>query len=482
MLNEVAGVLGLREVHGQQLLDVTQEYLAARDLLIVLDNFEHLLEAAPLVLQLLVAGPRVTTLVTSREPLRLRGEREYPVPTFPLPSRKDMHDPTQLQTNEAVAFFVDRAQAVRPDFTLSAQNAPAVVEICHRLDGLPLALELVAARIKILPPSALVARLDARLSLLTSSARDAPERQRSLRDAMAWSHDLLHPEEARLFRRLGVFVGGWTLEAAEAVANPDGTLDALSGMASLVDKSLVRVEEDHVDARYAMFETIREFALDRLVESGEQPTLRSAHAAFFLLLAEAAEPQLTRAAQREWLDRLDADRPNITAALGWFLKKGQVEEGLRLAAALRQFWAQRGPFAEASRWLAAFLQEPAAESVPHIRGRALEAAGFFAHWEGHYEQSLAYWQEALALFQKGGDAIGEAQVLRDMGSIAIDLGDRDHAQDLLGQSLAHRGTGWRPARRGRCNQATWGRFGLIWRLCAGWRLFCRGLQSLSSAR
>ena len=214
---EIAGALGLQESPGLSLCDAARTYLSDRRHLLFLDNFEHLLDAAPVVVDLLLAGPWVKVLVTSRERLRLRGEREYAVPPFQLPMTEEMRDPARLAMNEAVAFFVDRARAIHPDFTLEADNAPAVATICQRLDGLPLALELAAAWVKILPPASLLTRLDARLPLLTSGMRDAPHRQRTLRDAIGWSHDLLTPEEAQLFRRLGVFVGGWTLEAAEYV-------------------------------------------------------------------------------------------------------------------------------------------------------------------------------------------------------------------------------------------------------------------------
>jgi predicted ATPase/class 3 adenylate cyclase len=281
VLPEVAAVLGLRGAAGGALGDVARGYLAERELFLVLDNFEHLLEATPVVANLLAAGPGVKILVTSRAPLRLRGEREYPVPTLRLPTSTDARDLALLETNEAVAFFVDRARAVRPDFGLTQETAAAVTEICRRLDGLPLALELAAARVKILPPKTLLSRLSARLPLLTGGARDAPERQRTLRNAIAWSHDLLAPDDCRLFRRLGSFGGGWTLEAAEAVVNLEGDLDVLEGLASLGDKSLIHLDESGVEPRYGMLEIIREFAVERLAASDDDVQVRDAHARYF---------------------------------------------------------------------------------------------------------------------------------------------------------------------------------------------------------
>jgi tetratricopeptide (TPR) repeat protein len=323
---------------------------------------------------------------------------------------------------------------VRPDFELTDAIAPIVAEICARLDGLPLAIELAAARIKVLPPAALLSRLERRLPLLTGGRRDAPERQRTLRDTIAWSYDLLAQDECQLFRRLGVFVGGWTMEAAEAVANPEGQLDVLGGLTSLVEMSLVRLDERESEPRFRMLETIREYAVDRLSDAGEDAAMRERHAAFYLDFAETAEPELVRANQVEWLDRLAVDGPNITVALSWLLDQNRIEEGLRLAVAMRFFWLRRAPFSEGSRWLTAFLERATTGVPPRIRARAVAAAGSFKHWLGHLEETSRLYQDALALFREAGDLIGEARLLRNLASVAIDLGQLDEAEALLAES------------------------------------------------
>ena len=270
VLPAIGTALGLREVNAGSLVNQIHGFLAERETLLILDNFEHLLGSAAVVANLL-GGSEVELLVTSRAPLRVQGEHEYLVPTLRLPDHTQRTNAAALATNEAVALFVDRARAVRPDFELTDAIAPIIAEICARLDGLPLAIELAAARIKVLPPAALLSRLERRLPLLTGGRRDAPERQRTLRDTIAWSYDLLDPDECQLFRRLGVFVGGWTMEAAEAVANPEGNLDVLGGLTSLVEMSLVRLDETESEPRFRMLETIREYAVDRLATPMKMP-------------------------------------------------------------------------------------------------------------------------------------------------------------------------------------------------------------------
>jgi predicted ATPase/class 3 adenylate cyclase len=431
----VGRALGLREVNAGSLVQQIHGFLADRETLLILDNFEHLLGSAAVVADLL-SGSRVDLLVTSRAPLRVQGEHEYLVPTLRLPDHSQRTNAAALASNEAVALFVDRARAVRPDFELTDAIAPMIAEICARLDGLPLAIELAAARIKVLPPAALLSRLERRLPLLTGGRRDAPERQRTLRDTIAWSYDLLGPDECQLFRRLGVFVGGWTMEAAEAVANPEGMLDVLGGLTSLVEMSLVRLDETESEARFRMLETIREFAVDRLTEAGEAAAIRERHAAFYLDFAEAAEPELVRANQVEWLDRLAADGPNITATLGWLLDQNRIDEGLRLSVAMRFHWLRRAPFGEGSRWLTAFLERAVDGVSPRTRARALAAAGSFNHRLGRLDETRSLYQEALALFRVAGDLIGEARLLRNLASVAIDLDEFEEAESLLAESRA----------------------------------------------
>ncbi len=435
VLSTIGRALGLREVTAGSLVQQIHGSLADRGTLLILDNFEHLLGSAGVVAELL-GGSEVDLLVTSRAPLRVQGEHEYLVPTLRLPEQSQRTNAAALASNEAVALFVDRARAVRPDFELTDAIAPIVAEICARLDGLPLAIELAAARIKVLPPAALLSRLERRLPLLTGGRRDAPERQRTLRDTIAWSYDLLGPDECQLFRRLGVFVGGWTMEAAEAVANPEGKLDVLGGLTSLVEMSLVRLDETESEARFRMLETIREFAVDRLTEAGEDAAIRERHAAFYLDFAEAAEPEFVRANQVELLDRLAADGPNITATLGWLLDQNRIDEGLRLSVAMRFYWLRRAPFAEGSRWLTAFLERPADGVPPQTRARAVAAAGSFNHRLGRLDETRALYQEALALFREAGDLIGEARLLRNLASVAIDLDEFEDAESLLTESRA----------------------------------------------
>ena len=435
VLPTIGRALGLREVDGGSLVNQIHGFLAERETLLILDNFEHLLGSAAVVANLL-SRPEVELLVTSRAPLRVQGEHEYLVPALRLPDHSERNNATALATNEAIALFVERARAVRPGFELMDAIAPIIAEICARLDGLPLAIELAAARIKVLPPAAMLSRLERRLPLLTGGRRDAPERQRTLRDTIAWSYDLLAPNDCELFRGLGVFVGGWTMEAAEAVANPEGKLDVLGGLSSLVEMSLVRLDESESEPRFRMLETIREYAVDRLCDAGEDAATQERHAAFYLALAEAAEPELVRANQVEWLERLAADGPNITAALGWFLNQNRIEEGLRLSLAMRFFWLRRAPFGEGSRWLTAFLERPADGVSPQTLARASAAAGSFNHWLGRLEETRRHYEDALVLFREAGDLIGEARLLRNLASVAIDLGELDEAESLLTESRA----------------------------------------------
>jgi len=435
VLPAIGTALGLREVNAEALVNQIHALLAERETLLILDNFEHLLGSAAVVADLL-GGSEVELLVTSRAPLRVQGEHEYLVPTLNLPDDRQRTNAAALAANEAVALFVDRARAVRPDFELTEALAPLVAEICARLDGLPLAIELAAARIKVLPPAAMLSRLERRLPLLTGGRRDAPERQRTLRDTIAWSYDLLAVDECLLFRRLGVFVGGWTMEAAEAVANPEGNLDVLGGLTSLVEMSLARLDETESEPRFRMLGTIREYAIDRLSDAAEDAAMRERHAGFYLAFAEAAEPEMIRANQVEWLERLAADGPNITAALNWFLDQNRIAEGLRLSVAMRFFWLRRAPFGEGSRWLTAFLERPVAGVSPRTRAQAIAAAGSFNHRLGRLEETRTLYREALDLFREADDLIGEARLLRNLASVSIDLGEFDEAESLLKESRA----------------------------------------------
>ena len=389
--------VGGREGPGRPPLDALVEHLRPRAALLVLDNCEHLLEAcAALADALLEACPGVRLLATSRAPLGVAGEAAWPVPPLPVPARPETGaaapgpppDPAALARFAAVRLFVDRAAAVRPGFALTAANAAAVAAICARLDGLPLALELAAARVRVLPPEQLLGRLDDRFRLLTGGGRGAPPRQQTLRDTVEWSHALLSAPERVLFRRLAVFAGGWTLEAAEAVGSGAGVsaADVLDGLTRLVDQSLV-VADAAADgtARFVLPETLRQYAQERLAASGEAAAVRSRHAAYYLALAEASRPPFAEHHDRAWLARLEREHDNLRAALAWTRpgggapeRQGEPETGPRLAAALWRFWWQRGHFTEGLGWLERMLSAPAG---PAARARVLGGAGVLALYQ-----------------------------------------------------------------------------------------------------
>jgi predicted ATPase/DNA-binding SARP family transcriptional activator len=387
--------------------DQLRDYLAERELLLVLDNLEQFRAGVPLLAQLLGACPGLRLLAVSREPLRLAGEHEYQVPP--------------LDESEAVQLFVDRAQAVTTDFRAGGE----VAEICRRLDALPLAIELAAARVRALSPSEILSRLDKRLPLLTGGPRDAPERQRTLRAAIDWSHDLLSADEQQLFASLGIFTGGCTLAAAETVCEAD--LDRLQ---SLVEKSLVR----HEDERYVMLETIREYGLERLEAASEGVRLRERHAAYFLELAERAAPEM-RTAQKDrfWLATLEADRDNLRAALAWLIDRGDGERAQRLACALFSFWHDRGPVNEACEWYKRALVLPS--SRPR-RAAALSLGSLFACYFADYELGASWGAEGLSLAREAADHLSAMAALISLGSLAIADRRREDGIALFEEALA----------------------------------------------
>jgi predicted ATPase/class 3 adenylate cyclase len=336
-ISAVAETLGVRETGEQALDDSLKNYLSERRMLLVLDNFEQVLEAAPTVTELLTVAPELKVLTTSRAPLGLYGEHEFPVPPLTLPDLERQPPLERLTQYEAVGLFVERARAIKPEFEVTNESAPAVAEICVRLDGLPLAIELAAARIKMLPPRAMLQRLGSRLKLLTGGARDLPERQRTLRATIEWSFALLDEGEQLLFRRLAVFSGGRTLEAIEAICDTrsDLTVDVFEGVSSLLDKSLLRQEEGaNGEPRFVMLETVHEFAREKLQGSGEAEQIKRVHAEYFLTLAEEAYPELKGANQLQWLERLEVEHDNMRAALSWTLERKEVEVALRLGGVL----------------------------------------------------------------------------------------------------------------------------------------------------
>jgi len=474
----IAQTLDVREVGDRSVLESLRGYLRGKRMLLLLDNFEQVAAAAPVVAELLADAPGLKVLATSRVPLHVRGEQEYAVLPLPLPDAKHSPAIDQLTRYGAVELFVQRARDVKPDFALSDDSASVVVEICRRLDGLPLAIELAAARSKIFPPRALLARLGSRLTFLTGGPRDAPTRQQTLRATIEWSYALLDAHEQALFRRLGVFVGGFTLPAAAAVCNAAGDLegDVAARVESLVDKSMVRADLSHEEPRFFMLETLREYALERLVESGEAEAVQRQHAQFFLALAEEAEPQLFFGLRAHWLERLEREHDNLRTALRWFIDQQAAEAGLHLAGLLCPFWETRGHLTEGRRWLAELLPLAAARPRTAVRAKALLGAGNLAHAQGDHvsaetllteslaigrevgdsesiawsqyrlgaitgmrrqdAQSIAYQEESVALFRAIGNQRGAAWSLAGQGFHSHVMGDATAAGRLLEESVA----------------------------------------------
>jgi predicted ATPase/DNA-binding CsgD family transcriptional regulator len=433
----IAQVLGVREAGEEPLDSRLETFLAYRRLLLVLDNFEQVVVAAPPVADLLGACPGLKVLVTSRVRLRVSGEREYPVPPLSLPVAEATSPGEETTSSEAVRLFFDRALAVKPDLALTAETAPAVAEICRRLDGLPLAIELAAARVKVLSPTALQARLERRLPLLVGGGQDLPARQQTMRAAIGWSHDLLAPDEQALFRRLAVFIGGFTLEAAEAVVGLD-TGDILEGIASLVDKSLLRrTEQGSEEPRYGMLETVREFGLERLTESGEEGAARRSHAAWYTAMAESTWQGVDARANAEWLNQIEADHDNVRAALVWLDQTGDSEALLRLAGSLWPFWHRHSHRLEGRGWLDQALEPVRSVGVPRAaRVRPLYGAAYLARNRGDYERATALATECLDVSVEQSDDRAASRALQLLAFVALAQGDYDRAMLRATEALA----------------------------------------------
>jgi predicted ATPase/serine/threonine protein kinase len=435
----IAQAVGVRETGNQSPQQSLEEYLGGLDqpMLLLLDNFEHLVSAAPVIADLLSFAPKLMMVVTSQAPLHVYGEYEFPVPPLALPDPKSIPPLDVLARLPAVALFVERAQAAKHDFALTKENAPAVVAICARLDGLPLAIELAAARIKLLSPSAMLARLEKCLNLLTGGARDLPARQQTLRGTVEWSYSLLNAAEQTLFRRLSVFVGGCTLEGVEAVCDTKGDLglDVLDGMASMVDKSLAQqVEQAAGEARFVMLSNIREYALERLAESGEEPATLRAHAAYHLVLAEEGAEEAT--AQPEWLDRFELEHDNLRTALDYLIKIGDADWGLRLGAALFRFWETREYFAEGRDRITRLLKLEGAAARPNLRARLLFAAAVLTAGQGDYTSAKELFDESIETCLELHDNRGVAVALNALAVNASDRGDLAAASSLLERCVA----------------------------------------------
>ena len=433
----IAGPLVVREAPGQPLMESLKGYLKEKHLLIVLDNFEQVLEAAPLVGELVGTCPNLKVLATARAPLRLYGEREYPVPQLALPDPKILPPLEVLTQYEAIRLFVERATAVKPDFLVTNQSAPAVAEICVRLDGLPLAIELAAARVRLLTPDAMLNRLTNRLELLKGRARNLPVRQQTLRRTIDWSYELLEADEKTLFGRLSVFSGGCTLETIEGICNPERDIDPLEGVEALLENSLLRREEAMgQESRFVMLETVNEYSREKLEESAEAESMKRAHAEYFLSLAEEAEPELTGQDQVEWLGRLEAEHDNMRAALSWALKQGEVELALGLGGTLWSFWWRRGYHSEGRRWLEGALAIDGRE-LPESRAMALAGLGMLATQQGDVDRVQEASEEGLELLAREGREASGAKIylLSVSGYVALSREDYERATRLYEECL-----------------------------------------------
>ncbi len=481
VLSTIAQALGVQEQGSRPLLEGLQDHLREKQLLLLLDNFEQVVSAAPVVAELLVAAPRLRVLVTSRTSLHLSGEHEFVVPPLALPDLRNLPPPDRLRQYGAIRLFVARAQAAHSAFVMTGENATAIAAICQQVDGLPLAIELAAGRSKLFAPQALLSRLRNRLKLLVGGAQDLPLRQQTLRGTIAWSYDLLGQDEKALFRRLAVFVGGCTLEAAEAVCTAQGDLliDVLEAVAALVDKSLLR-QETEIDGqpRLLMLETIREYALERLAASGEAEAVQRQHAIFFLRFSEEAEPKIRGAEHFLWRTRLEVEHDNLRAALRWTLESQEAEMGMRLAFSLVAFWRASNQDREGRNWCEQVLAQPGTSARTAARAMALLAAGAMTMFQGDLPQAqllleesiaigrevgraakrtlalalalLAYGallqgnlgaarelaEEGVRLFREVGEAWGTALALNHLGRATLELGDPVAARPLLEESAA----------------------------------------------
>ncbi|HUG94736.1 MAG TPA: adenylate/guanylate cyclase domain-containing protein [Pleomorphomonadaceae bacterium] len=438
LLPTVAQAMGLMDP-GAASVDRLAEHFGERAFLLVLDNFEQVDAAAPLVGELLARAPRLSVLATSRSPLRVYGERESPVPPLGLPDPRHLPELEQFTQFESVALFIERAVAVRPDFRVSSANAPAVAEVCVRLDGLPLAIELAAARVRVLTPQAILDRLSDRLGLLSGGARDLPARQQTLRGAIAWSHDLLEDDDKRVFACLSVFAGGSALEQIEEVCfeavNRHGALDVVS---SLVDKSLLREESaSGAEPRFRMLETIRQFGAEQLAASGDAEIYRQRHAASVLAFVERGAEEVMGDEGGTWLDRYELDRDNIRAAFGWAIESGATEIALRLLAACWRYWQMRGYLAEARGYADRALALPDATEHPKAREAALEAAGGIAYWQGDHAAARVWYEETLDMARARHDDRAEANAIYNLTfTYTWDPVEQKEAGRLVDEGLA----------------------------------------------
>lgn len=433
----VTSTLGLSTKSERPAIEVLQDHLSRRRLLLILDNFEQLLAGAELIDRLISAAPLLKVLATSRSGLNLYGEQIFPVPPLALPDSDDLGDPEQVAAIGAVALFVERARSVRPDFALDADNAHTVSTICRRLDGLPLAIELAASRVRVLDVDEIMERLDRRLPVLPAGQANRPPRHQTLERLIGWSYDLLGPTERRLFTRLSIFVGGHTLEAADLVCNPEGELgiDTLEGIASLEDNSLVRRVPSAKPARFEMLETIRDYAQNLLWQSEDWQDQAERHLLYYRDLAESAEPHLVSVSRVDWLERLDADHANLRRALRTALDLGRVEDGLRLASSVWRYWFERGYLREGREWLESLLALGDAGDTLE-RGKAYSALGGLLYWLSDARGTESAYGEALRIYRAIGDEQAIAEGLYDYAFSANLKGDLDESKRRFGESMS----------------------------------------------
>ena len=438
--SSISQALGVRETGNPSAQANLKEYLRGLDqpLLLLLDNFEHLVSAAPFISELLSVGPGLKIVITSQAPLHVYGEHEFPVPALTVPNPNSLPPLDALACLPAIELFVERARAVKHDFTLTKENAPFVAAVCARLDGLPLAIELAAARIKLLSPSAMLTRLESCLNLLTGGARDLPTRQQTLRGTVDWSYSLLNPAEQTLFRRMSVFIGGCTLEAVEAVCDTRGDLgiDVLDGIASMVDKSLAQQVDDPAtgETRFVMLSTIREYALERLAASSDESLARRAHAAYYLVLAE--EGAIESTTKPEWLDRFDIEHDNLRAALEHLTRTGDADWALRLGAALFRFWETREHLTEGLKRITRLLALDGASALPKLRARLLFAAAVLSGEMGDYASARQQLEESMETCLELNDSQGVAVALNALAVNARDQGDLGTSAFLFERCVA----------------------------------------------
>ncbi len=428
--------LELRQTSGRPADEILISALRKRDMMLVLDNFEHLLSATDLLSRMLHECPRLRLVVTSRTALKIQGEQRFELAPLDLPGPEQLANLDTLAGYPAVELFVERARAIKRSFELSEANLRTVVEICSRLDGLPLAIELAAARINTLTPQALLMRLDQRLRVLTDGVKDLPDRQRTMSDAIAWSYHLLDAPAQRLFRRLSIFAGGWSLDAAEWVDRHQGAV-LLRDLDALVDSSMIQGRETaDGEPRYSMLETVREYGAAQLEAEGALDEVREAHASYFHELAERALVELTRPEADIWLTRLKHEEGNLRAALRWLADTERIQEGLSLAGALWRFWYTRGSFSEGRSWLSRFLEPAGAGQVePALRARACFGLGAMAYSQSDFDTARAQYDESLALWRGLGDDAGVAAALNGLGTVAISTGDYARAERLLSECV-----------------------------------------------